>query len=715
MLNIKPSKEQQNIVDACLTNKNIFVNAVAGSGKTTTLLLIAEKLKNKRILQITYNKQLKNEVRKKLDSLKLGNVEVQTYHGLAVKYYDPNSYTDDNMVKILKTDMKIKYRPNYDIIVIDEVQDMTPNYYELMFKFIQDIGFKNNILILGDTYQGVYEFKNADIRYLLFSGELWERNDMLKLTLNQSYRMTTQIASFVNKVMLGNERIISHKKGSHPVYYYRMNIFSNVNIIFNKIMTFINDDNNKYNYDDIFILSPSLKSQDNPCKKLENILVKNNIPVYFTRNEEDGIDDQIINGKIVFTTFHQAKGRERKIVFIFGFDESYFDLYAKDKNKKKCPSELYVAATRAAEILVIIENENHNPLPFLKKPPCQIKKYSFIEYICEKQVKSKTKPKIKKNGTKISHNTTVKDLTMYLSEITINEISPIIDMLFFTIHPALAETTVDIPLTIKTSNGLVEDVSDLNGIVIPALYETNFTKKTSSLEELVNQLKKTIDNDNILVRSKIVELNNYDDNSISRYFLMGNIYIALTENIFFKLNQIDKYDWVSKQMINMCFKNLEKYIGNNTKYEQVITENCKNYYTHEHELYGDIKISGRLDAYDDKYIWEFKCTSNLALEHLLQLLIYAWLWEKCMITNKNIESGIKKYRILNIRTGEVKELDYQSHLVETVMDLIFINKYDPKFKDTDKDFLDRNKKIRTKYKAYDDDIFSIFEIKTKNK
>jgi hypothetical protein len=706
---IKPSEEQKNIIDAIVAKKNIVVNAVAGSGKTTTLLLIADKLKHKKILQVTYNKQLKNEVRKKVENLGLSNVDIQTYHGLAVKYYDPNSHTDDNMIKILKPDFKIKYRPIYDIIVIDEVQDMTSNYYELIYKFIQDIGYKNNILILGDSYQGVYEFKNADVRFLLFSHKLWEREEnhlFTQLTLNQSYRMTTQIASFVNKVMIGHDRIISKKKGDEQVYYYRTNIYQNIDVIFMKILSFIKLDNPKYNPNDIFILSPSLKSLDNPCKKLENLLVQNNIPVYYTRNEEDGIDEQIISGKIVFTTFHQAKGRERKIVFVFGFDESYFDLYAKDKNKRVCPSEIYVATTRASEILIIIENNKYNPLPFLKKPPCQIKKYSFVNYICDAETK-KNKIK-KKEKSSISHNTTVKNLTMYLSEVTINEISPLIDSLFIIIQEPMPEFTVDIPLTIKTENGLVEDVSDLNGIVIPAIYETKITNSISSLEKTIIQYTNDTLITNDIVRDKLFELEKCDNNNkISKYLLMGNIFIALTENIYFKLNQIDKYDWIQPFMINICFKNLEKNLLNNAKYEQVISDGCKNYFTYEHEIYGDINISGRIDAYDDKYIWELKCTSSLTIEHLLQLLIYAWMWEKTVDSSR-------KYRILNIRTGEVRELNYQNHIVDAIIELVFINKYDQKFKDSDEKFLKKCKKIRNKYEAFDDDVFSVFGLK-KNK
>ena len=235
---VKPSNEQKQIIEYVSNKKNIIVNAVAGSGKTTILLILGIKMKHKKILQITYNKQLKNEVKTKINNLNLSNIEIQTYHGLAVKYYDHAAHTDDNMANILKYDTKIKYRPTFDIIVIDEVQDMTQNYYELIFKFLQDIGYTSNILILGDSYQGVYEFKNADTRFLLLSRFLWNRTDFIQLPLNRSFRVTTQIASFVNKVMLGHDRIISTKKSKHQIYYYRTNIYKQdekKNIFFDKI------------------------------------------------------------------------------------------------------------------------------------------------------------------------------------------------------------------------------------------------------------------------------------------------------------------------------------------------------------------------------------------------------------------------------------------------------------------------------------------------
>jgi hypothetical protein len=695
---IKPSDEQEKIIQAITNGKNVIVNAVAGSGKTTTLLFIAQRNTEKKILQITYNKQLKFEVRAKVEKVNINNVEIQTYHSLAVRYYNPKAYTDEEMIKILEKDSVPRFIPRYDIVVIDEAQDMTQNYYELVYKFLQDIGFEGNLLILGDSYQGVYEFKNADTRYLLLAHKLWKRNFEF-LALNQSYRLSTNIASFVNKIMIGHDRIVSNKKVDQSVHYYRVNAYEFTNELFMLIKKMLN----VYRPDDFFVLSPSVKSTDNPPKKLENLLVANNIPVYFSRSDEEGINEDVISNKVVFTTFHQAKGRERKIVIVFGFDESYFDHFAKEKNRNQCPSELYVAVTRASETLIVIEDYSNGTLSFLKKQPSIIKKYSFIKYIDNRPISYKKKKQEKKKNASI-HKTTVKEMTMYLSEITVTEIVPLLNMLFKVLDPGKSD--INIPQTIKSNKNLIEDVTDLNGIVIPAMYETKIKGGKSTLHKLV-EAPINLSNENAqLILKKQRELKNYPTNSIEQYLLMGNLFIALSEGIFSKLNQIDSYTWLNQEIVDKCHKNMVDNIGQDTVYEQVIEDNNKNYYSYNHDQYGTINISGRIDAIDTETLWEFKCVNTLTVDHLLQLTIYAWLWERTM----KLQYGKRKYKILNIRTGEIQELNYQDHLVNSIIELIFINKYDMKCKDDDDEFIQKNNKINDKYPLCKDDVFSVFGI-----
>src|SRR5437762_14072287 len=81
------SVEQKNIIDQLLTH-NVVVDSVAGSGKTTTNLYIANIHKNKKILLLTYNSKLKMETRERIKKMKVKNLEAHSYHSFCVKYYD---------------------------------------------------------------------------------------------------------------------------------------------------------------------------------------------------------------------------------------------------------------------------------------------------------------------------------------------------------------------------------------------------------------------------------------------------------------------------------------------------------------------------------------------------------------------------------------------------------------------------------------------------
>ncbi len=73
------TNEQQEIIKAVSRYKNIKINAFAGTGKTTTLKLIAQKFKDKKILYLAFNSAIKNEA----SSIFPNNTFVKTTHGLA--------------------------------------------------------------------------------------------------------------------------------------------------------------------------------------------------------------------------------------------------------------------------------------------------------------------------------------------------------------------------------------------------------------------------------------------------------------------------------------------------------------------------------------------------------------------------------------------------------------------------------------------------------
>lgn len=68
------------------SNGNIKINAIAGSGKTTSLVQYARARANARILYLAFNKSVKLEAISKFQEKGLKNVRVETAHSLAYHY-----------------------------------------------------------------------------------------------------------------------------------------------------------------------------------------------------------------------------------------------------------------------------------------------------------------------------------------------------------------------------------------------------------------------------------------------------------------------------------------------------------------------------------------------------------------------------------------------------------------------------------------------------
>lgn len=77
---MQPTKEQQKVVDFVTnSDKNLKINAYAGSGKTSTLVQVAKTNPDKSFLYLAFNKAIKTEAESKFPS----NCQVYTLHGLA--------------------------------------------------------------------------------------------------------------------------------------------------------------------------------------------------------------------------------------------------------------------------------------------------------------------------------------------------------------------------------------------------------------------------------------------------------------------------------------------------------------------------------------------------------------------------------------------------------------------------------------------------------
>jgi hypothetical protein len=663
------SQEQLGIIAAVKEGKNVIVDAVAGSGKTTTVLGIAKECQNKQVLQITYNSALKYEVQEKVKQQGISNLEVQNYHGLACKYYNRRAYTDGVFSKVVLEDKPLLRPINLcDILVIDEAQDMTPMLYRFVRKLIKDAGYKPQLVILGDKFQAIYGFKNADERFLTLADKLWRDYDFVHLNLHTSYRVTKHIASFVNQVMIGDNRIVADKEGV-PVKYIILNPFEQIHYIATIITDLIKKG---AEFHDFFILVGSVRSKQAPFKHLENMLVCKGFPCFVAKSDDTKIKEDDIRGKICFSTFHQSKGRERKNVIILGFDESYFEFYGKDYNRNICPNTLYVAVTRASEQLIVTESKTFFPLTFAELPP----RAPYIDYI------NLTKKRPQPIKSSPEHTSSVVDLVRHLGENTISILNPIIDILFQ--HTHKSNSSVILTNKITNDDCLVEDVSHLNGLAIPTIREARHNEGKTKMYHYISHNYERIVDTHPYIYKEILKIKK-ECKKVRHYLFMSNVYVAMREELYHKLAQVHRYDWLSWEQVNQCIDIMDAHVPtDHIKYEvelgnkHTLTGKCFRYRSPVH---GNINIYGIVDAVDDETVWEFKCTDSTVIDHFLQVIMYAWIWRHCV-------EGKRKFKLMNVMTGDIFELDTHSHLIDEVVNVILDKKYGKKIVLSDEEFID---------------------------
>ena len=712
------SEEQQDIINHLLLGNNVIVDACAGSGKSTTILSAAQQLSNLEFIQVTYNSSLRTEIKEKIEVLKLNNIKVHTFHSLAVRYYLPTAYTDTGIRQILYNNIE----PNeiiqkYQILVIDESQDMTFLYYQFIIKFTKDMGSPFLLLVLGDYMQGLYEFKGSDIRFLTKAVEIWNNHPFLKsnkfenCNLKMSYRITQPIADYINTSMLGEYRLLACKNGCKVTYISRCKTDTE-KIVVNQVLTLLNTPGSDVKPSDIFILGASVKGSTSLIRGMENVLVENNIPCYVPMMETDKMDDRIIEGKVVFTTFHCVKGRQRKYVFVIGFDNSYMSFYGRDLPQKLCPNTLYVACTRATHGLFLMEGANYmddRPLDFLRMGHHDMVKSDFVDFkgIPKTRFYKRTDELFISGEKKQKRRfTTPTELIKFVPESVLVEISPILDRIFVK-SDEFVLNNIELEPVISTKRGLYEDVSDLNGIAIPSIYydminrykitdnDIDLNSESSILLEMINSSMIDTKHNHPYLK-KVFEQLPKKCETTADYLYLSNVYLAVQEKLYSKLRQIEnnEYNWLSDDIIEQCKDRMNKVLGNeeNKTSEVTIIKQSDDdaHYKIDALLDGKFedddtlyRFTARIDLITDISIWELKCTSDISLDHYLQVVIYAWLWKMTM----GLEMGSRMFKIFNIKTGDIMILNSSEEDLDTIIIALLKGKFEKLQRTTDDKFI----------------------------
>lgn len=736
----KPSSEQEKIIDASKKGLNILVDSVAGSGKTTTILHVLKDNPNKKAIVLTYNARLKKETRDKIKQLKLQDrVNIHSFHSMGVKYYDNSCSRDDGIIRVIDDKKNPHRKFHFDLVIIDEVQDMTLTYFKLVHKFIADMGSNPQLIIIGDKNQSIYGFNDADSRFIIHADKIFaSKGDWIKLKLSISFRITNEMSRFLNEVMLGEQRLKAIKNGP-KVRYCILNPFikGTASAMYKEVVQYLN----KYKPGDIFILAPSVRKKEkkdnkkSPIHNLIKLLTNDHYPIYTPEDDDKSINENVCEGKIIFSTFHQSKGLERPVVLINCFDQGYFKYYNQRANDSICPNELYVACTRAKEQMSVFHNEQNGFLPFmnLSKPLTMcLKPYRW-------NVKNVKKIKSKKEDFSIIR-IEASELLRYIDSVTLNDCSKKIKC------KLINKKDKTISFNRFTGNNMEKEaVGHINNIAIKIMYELYISDGYSS--SILNELYKNVEEDD-----KVHTINSSTPEGI---LYLATKYLSLEKGFFYKTKQIKNYSWIDKEKMNTVNKRMHKFVSNGI-FEMETGFMDKSYYNRQPYCY--------LDCIDTNgVVWNFITDNNIEQEDIIIFAIKSFCFDhsrkehckdfkedidKLKITIKKGLTLIKKaesneevltivrnlkiirkqlekiqkirrlvninkikYQILNVVTGEVYKLNYNKKKIGEIIESLIFEKYIKKRKTNNKNFISQmiknreffNKKNKNNVYLLDDD------------
>ncbi len=671
------SEEQQHIIHTIIEGKNVMTDSVAGSGKTTTILFLAHSLPQKRILVVTYNSRLKAETRERVRKNKIKNLEVHSYHSLGLQYYTNPCNTDTHLMNIVRQGKKPTGNMVPAILILDECQDMTKDYYFFIMKVIKDMNKPDlQLFVMGDHMQCIYDFLHADSRYLTLADKLFPSTRVWeKCTLKTSYRITKPMEHFVNDIVLGYPRMKAVKESSIPVKYYTGDPFFKVpHVLAQEIQMLLNTGKKP---GEIFVLAPSIrtKNDNNPVKKFENLLVRMGIPCYVPLSDDEELRDEVTREKVVFSSYHQSKGLEREVVILVSFSETYYFIF-KDHHKIICPNLVYVASTRAKEILYLWgENTGERPFPFLKKE--LLENNPQVETI-----KVESRSTVHKSDSPKEYNLQalrrVTDLVRFLPDESMEQILELCNI----VTRKTPITSIQIPSTIATSGNKNESVSDLTGIAIPTIFEHRRKGYISIQNDLETfYIPRLKDDGQLTLKEKqwIKEIQE-EPKTPADYLCLANHFSAFVSGYIHKVVQIEKYDWLNDAQVEELLKVLEENIHGDPKkmlFEETLS--LKSYMFNNVE----VQIEGKADLIDDLTLWELKCVESIRPEHIVQLALYAYIWQQ----TEYEKQGRRRFCIFNFRTGEILEITGVENL-KMIVDIVLDNAFRTVPKLSDEEFLE---------------------------
>ena len=301
-LDLKLSEEQELFICKALEGKNILVDACIGSGKTTAIQVLCNRLPDtKKVLYLTYNRLLKLDARAKIQKR---NVTVTNYHGFAYAALKANGISAGVSDLIQRFIQEKPAIGAYDILIIDEYQDIEQELAELL-QMIKDRKPGMQIIAVGDMEQKIYDKTTLDVESFM-KGFL---EDHLRLRFTQCFRLSEDLAAMLGRVWKKEIRGVNESCRVEEMTK-------------EEVMDFLA----QQEPGDILCLGARTGAMAGTLNALEEAYPHtfNKTTVYATISDHDSAGKTEPKAdSAIFTTYDSSKGLERKICVIFDFTESY--------------------------------------------------------------------------------------------------------------------------------------------------------------------------------------------------------------------------------------------------------------------------------------------------------------------------------------------------------------------------------------------------------
>lgn len=420
-------KEQINIINRISKDDpNQLILACAGSGKSVLLISkcfkAAQMNPNKKFLITCRNENLHSLYTWFIDraGLREKNVECMTFHTLCKKLLEKNGFTakyrdfDGWVSSVIDKLNRGQIQDRYYGIFIDEVQAFESEWYKFCYNLLENKNTKNHIFVIcGDKTQRLEKLKKrGQAPWQVGDGYPNYRGGNKNIRIEKNYRNCIEINEYINRFVSNAKQYLYEIQEDYEidpdmflrgqavfhgdgVKYIQLPI-KKASCEIGTIVQAINKihDENEIPYDEIAVIMYQgkyrkkiagwLDKQYYLQKTLETRLRLEDIPCCRLYSTDAGWQDHFgETGGVRLIKFQSTLGLDFRAAIICGLvplgeyggiknpnwehlktnEETYSNAIAATQS---CIQNLYVACTRAKEVLYIIAPETENESVFMK-------------------------------------------------------------------------------------------------------------------------------------------------------------------------------------------------------------------------------------------------------------------------------------------------------------------------------------------------------------